>query len=102
MVTVWKGAALPELAVIDDFGNCSYSFTRGGRYLIFGRRHPTVPGALETTICTATRPIRPEDVAALPPVRATQVQLPATEMRETRLHRIGRVGKGSARFSSGI
>jgi hypothetical protein len=55
-----------------------------------------VSGALETTICSPTRPTCPQDVSALAFVRATEVQQPAANVREPVLHQLSRVWKGSA------
>jgi hypothetical protein len=57
----WKGPAAPEAVVVDAFGNCSYGFTSGRTYLVFGSQHPTLPKTLHTTICTATREVSEGD-----------------------------------------
>jgi hypothetical protein len=67
VLRVWKGSATPEAVVVDAFGNCSYGFTSGKTYLVFGRQHPTLPSSLQTTICTATREVAGENSRELGP-----------------------------------
>jgi hypothetical protein len=65
VLKVWKGAPSREAVVVDGSGNCSYGFTSGKNYLVFGRQHPTLSGSLHTTICTATREVAEGDTLEL-------------------------------------
>ncbi len=95
VLNVWKGSASSTVSVVSTGGNCSFTFSRGGRYVVFGQPHPTVAGVLETSICTATRGVQEESVRDPALGRATQVQQLGRLAPESLIHRSSRVLRGS-------
>ena len=95
VLNVWKGNPSSTVSVVDTGGNCSFTFSRGTRYLVFGQPHPTVAGVLETSICTATRRVHERSVGDPVLGQATQLQQLAHLAPESPIHKSSRVLRGS-------
>lgn len=79
----WRGLAHPNAIIFTGLGggDCGYPFEVGKSYLVFASHAASgaeVPGALYTSICTATRPVA--DPGAPPPeLEGRRPSIPARE-----------------------